>query len=608
MNMNEPPHKGRATESEIARRALKAIGERKLVPTPEVFSEVYFEMAGGRPGAASPAAVLKEVLRDLVRAGRLASAEAVQILEQGNKSDWLAVRDALDKALARRTGATGGSWPHAALTVLRQTDLMHANWTRARKVDAVARVVEAAVDQPDVALDRLLRLVESWGPAIGTLPRPEVAEAPLTQPAPPAGPDDLPVARRYGSDPQQEAALRSATVQAEAWRQVALRAMRVLEHTCGQSAAEKLREYATQHGRDVPAEDADKLLPRFVDVVTVIDREIGEQQKVRIGLQRLLALLCDNMKNLTPEEAWLAGQLEPIRSILAGPLSSLQLAQAEQTLAGVIQQQAGARRSLQDAKLALKEMLASLVERIGSMSSSTGRFVDQVGGYQRELENASDFETLSRVIKGLLADTQIVRSDMQASRAELQSARAQVEAYESRVRELERELTQVSTLVQKDPLTHALNRRGLEDAFRVETARARRYRAPLGLLMIDLDDFKRLNDSLGHAAGDKALVHLAQIMQATLRPTDLVARLGGEEFAVLFPATDLEDTFNAGVRLQRELARRPFSFEAQQVSVAFSGGAAMWREQDTLEQLIKRADELMYQAKRAGKNRVLKES
>jgi diguanylate cyclase len=203
-------------------------------------------------------------------------------------------------------------------------------------------------------------------------------------------------------------------------------------------------------------------------------------------------------------------------------------------------------------------------------------------------------------------DTQIVRADIHASRSELVDAQRKVDAYELRVRELEHELTQVSALVQKDPLTQALNRRGLEEAFRIETARATRYESPLVLAMLDVDDFKKLNDSLGHVAGDRALVHLAQVMRATLRPTDLLARLGGEEFAVLFPATELDEAAQATERLQKELVRSNFAFEGQRAAVSFSAGVASWRRAEVLEELIRRADAALYAAKRAGKNRVSK--
>jgi diguanylate cyclase len=614
MNVNEAA--GRLSQGEIARRALKALAERRMIPTPDTFADVYFEMAGQRPGAGTAVAVIKDLLRDLMRQNRLSSQEAGALMESATRHDWPAVRDALDKVLVRRNGAAGGNWPAMALNLLKQADALHANWTRGRKLDAVSRVIDGAGGDPQIALDRLQRLVESWGPAMATLPKPPLREEerdPLTahtQPLPPDFPGLMPAAQRYAADPEElerlKAQLASAQAQAEGWKQVALRAARVIEHGCaeGSPAQLKLREYVQQHARPLPDTELDKLVPRFVDVIAAIDREQAEEHKVKAGLQRLLALLCDNMKTLSPEEAWLAGQLEPIRALLSGPMQSQQLAEAEARLNQVISQQAGARRSLQEAKLALKEMLATLIERIGTMGSSTGRFYDQVGAYQAELEKATDFETLSRVIQGLLADTQIVRADIQQSREDLMNARRKVEAYEQRVKQLERELMTVSTLVQKDPLTHALNRRGLEEAFRIETARAQRYGTPLSLAIVDLDDFKKLNDSLGHLAGDRALVHLLAVMQAALRPTDVVARIGGEEFAILFSATGIDDAVAASVRVQQELAARPFIHEGAAQVLSFSAGVTAWRASEGLEIVQQRADEAMYRAKRAGKNRV----
>lgn len=619
MNDAPQPRTGSGVnQAEIARRALKTLAERKIIPTPETFADVYYELAGGRPPGASAAAIVKDVLKDLVRSNRIGSQEANAALERAQQRDWAAVREAIDRALERRPGGAAGNWPQTAVALLRQADALHAGWTRARKLEAVMRVVDGAADAPDVALDRLQRLMESWGPALASLPgaRDDLAVAqaqgaadPLAAPTQaPAATPAPPVAVRYGSDPQIEAAAAAARAEADAWRQVALRSMRLLEQSCGEGtpAAGKLRAYVDQHAGAVPADDVGKLVARFTDAVREIDRQIAEEHKIRDGLQRLLALLCDNMKSLTPEEAWLAGQLEPIRALLGGPIRAAALEQAEARLAQIIAQQATARRSLQEAKVALKEMLATLVERIGSMSSSTGRFYEQVGGYQKRLEGATDFETLSAVIKGLLADTQIVRTDIRQSREELVAARKKVETYEARVQQLEKELTQVSALVQKDPLTFALNRRGLEEAFRIETARSSRYGAPLGFVMIDLDDFKKLNDSLGHVAGDRALIHLASLMQATVRPTDFIARLGGEEFALLLPATDVSEAAAAAERLQRELAKRGFQFEGRPWTLAFSAGAVQWRTGESLEEMIHRADRALYEAKRAGKNRVVR--
>ncbi|MFZ5539703.1 MAG: diguanylate cyclase [Pseudomonadota bacterium] len=611
-DMPQPRTGSGINQAEIARRALKTLAERKITPTPETFADVYYELVGARPAGASAVGVIKDVLKDLVRSQRIGSQEAAAVLERAQQQDWTAVRDAIDRALERRPGGAAGNWPHTAVALLRQADALHAGWTRARKLEAVMRVVDGAAEAPDVALERLQRLIESWGPALAPLPgaRDDLAD-PIAVPTASAAPTEMPATAataRHGSDARSEAAAAAARAQADAWRQVALRSMRLLEQSCGEGtpAAAKLRAYAERHTGRLAPEDVDRLVARFTDAVREIDRQIAEEHKIRDGLQRLLALLCDNMKSLTPEEAWLAGQLEPIRALLGGPIRALALEQAEMRLAQIIAQQSTARRSLQEAKFALKEMLATLVERIGSMSSSTGRFYEQIGGYQKRLEGAADFETLSAVIQGLLADTQIVRDEIKHSREELVAARKKVETYEARVQQLEKELMQVSALVQKDPLTFALNRRGLEEAFRIETARAKRYGSALGFVMIDLDDFKKLNDSLGHIAGDRALVHVASLMQATVRPTDFIARLGGEEFALLLPATEVAEAAATAERLQRELAKRGFQFEGRPWTLTFSAGAVQWRNGESLEEMIRRADAALYEAKRSGKNRVVR--
>lgn len=645
MNMNDAPAAGRLSDAEVARRALKLLTERKVVPTPQTFAEACAEVAGTGSGGASAVGVLKDVLRDLVRTARLSSTEVAPLLQAAQANDWHTVRDGIDGALARRPGAAAAGWPQTTLALLRQADQLHSQWTRARKLDAVARVVEAAVEHPDVALDRLTRLMESWGQALAAIPGARDGAEPLLSrsnaggltggpntktgaaalaaalpysaatAAAMTGAPQATVAQsavtRYGSDPDLEASRDRALAEAEAWKQVSMRACQLLATACGPEtpATQKISEYLKAQVRregSGEAETPNRVASRFTDLVPIVERQLGEVQKVRIGLQRLLALLCDNIKTLSPDEVWLAGQLEPIRALLAGPLAASLLEQAEVRLAQIITSQSSARRSLQEAKVALKEMLSTLIERIGSMSSSTGTFYEQVGGYQKELEQATDFETLSRVIKGLLADTAVVRTDIERSRDELSEARRKVDTYEARVAELERELTQVSSLVQKDPLTFALNRRGLEEAFRIETARAARYKAPLSMVIIDLDDFKKLNDTLGHIAGDRALVHLATTLQSTLRPTDLIARLGGEEFALLLPATDLSEGFDAGERLRKQLAARPFQWESAPRTMTFSAGVAQWREGEAIDDFIQRADAAMYQAKRSGKNRVAK--
>lgn len=174
---------------------------------------------------------------------------------------------------------------------------------------------------------------------------------------------------------------------------------------------------------------------------------------------------------------------------------------------------------------------------------------------------------------------------------------------EARITELENELRQLTAISHSDPLTGALNRRGIAEAFARETARAVRQGAPLTLAVLDLDDFKRVNDRYGHCAGDAALIRLTEIATRSLRPTDAWGRLGGEEFLVLMPDADLASAHRALSRLLSTLSRSPLPDNG--ICLSFSSGIAQHRAGETLEQLVGRADLIAYQAKRAGKARVL---
>src|SRR5439155_18762028 len=136
-----------------------------------------------------------------------------------------------------------------------------------------------------------------------------------------------------------------------------------------------------------------------------------------------------------------------------------------------------------------------------------------------------------------------------------------------RVDELEGEMRRLSEEVSTDQLTQVANRRGLLQAFETERARLERGGGDLAIGLLDIDNFKRLNDELGHGAGDEALRSLAARVSATLRPTDRVARYGGEEFVVLLPETPVAEGQQILTRLQRSLTGGLFLHERMQVLV-----------------------------------------
>ncbi|MBO3701430.1 MAG: GGDEF domain-containing protein, partial [Candidatus Accumulibacter sp.] len=174
---------------------------------------------------------------------------------------------------------------------------------------------------------------------------------------------------------------------------------------------------------------------------------------------------------------------------------------------------------------------------------------------------------------------------------------------EARIAELEGALSEARQAAFTGALTGALNRRGFDEAYKRELARSRRNGSQLAIALIDVDDFKRLNDTLGHHMGDETLVHLVKSLRAALRPSDILCRFGGEEFVLLLPETALDEAVAAISRFQRQFAASAVPGCA--LAVTFSAGVVVRQNSESLEDVILRADAATYAAKRAGKNCVI---
>jgi diguanylate cyclase (GGDEF)-like protein len=156
-----------------------------------------------------------------------------------------------------------------------------------------------------------------------------------------------------------------------------------------------------------------------------------------------------------------------------------------------------------------------------------------------------------------------------------------------------------------DGLTQIHNKRYLYEALERELIRGRRHSRNLAVLMFDIDHFKRINDLHGHLAGDFVLKEIARIVQSRIRRDEVFARYGGEEFCIILPETMLEGAVELGERLRQQVADHTFVFQQDKIKVTISIGAAILIEEDrNAGELLKRADERLYQAKNSGRNRV----
>jgi diguanylate cyclase (GGDEF)-like protein len=158
-----------------------------------------------------------------------------------------------------------------------------------------------------------------------------------------------------------------------------------------------------------------------------------------------------------------------------------------------------------------------------------------------------------------------------------------------------------------DALTEIHNKRYLMEFLDRELARSARYKRPLSLILFDIDLFKGINDELGHLGGDFTLRELATCVRAVIRKEELFARYGGEEFVVVLPETSLEGAVTLGERIREIVSGHVFQFEGKKVRVTVSLGVMLTQGEERLTpgELIRQADEKLYQAKRAGRNRVV---
>lgn len=330
-----------------------------------------------------------------------------------------------------------------------------------------------------------------------------------------------------------------------------------------------------------------------------------DQAETKATLLKLLHLIIQNIGELSLDDRWLKGQIDALLTAATPPLTLRRLDEVERRLKDVMFKQTEAKGRALEAQEQMRQMLALFIGRLSQMTQSSSAYYGKIEEAAKLLEQAQTLEEIAPVLTDVMRATRSMTNDAQSSRDELRVMREKTQQTEAEIAKLHQELDRVSALARHDTLTGALNRKGLDEALEREVSNVRRKDTPLCLALLDIDNFKALNDSKGHEVGDAALAHLATVARECMRPQDTLARYGGEEFVILLPDTALDSGIEAMTRLQRELTRRLFLSGAEKILITFSAGVAQLAPDETGVGAIRRADQAMYLAKRAGKNRVL---
>lgn len=578
------------TPADIAKETFRRLAMRRIAPTPDAYQKTYNEIAGiqGRLPAekvlADFSARLTEGSRDLVGLG----AQLANALE---RRDWQNCSEHLSQLIDRHLKRPAGAVAEKSAPT---TALLPPNEKTDGKQKSELRSSSEISETPFEQQIGHSQADEQKPPTK------QSASVTNTLTSSSAAPRDqiLDSNKPSINDLQMARIARGMLV-----RTLTLAVSPLVQEVPGLS--EEVEALADAIGATREKDELAALDPRLKDLCYKVEMKSGDLGEEREMLLRLFKLLVENIGELVEDDSWLSGQMSHVQNILSDQISYATLLDATRSLKEVIYKQSMLKHSLADAKEQVKGMMITVADRLGEVATSTGTFQKKMEGYVQTIGTAKGIPELHRVMDSMIQDTRIAHIEAVRTHDDMVNARKEVQAAESRIQELESQLVQMSELAYEDQLTGSLNRRGLDEVLEREVARSVRRKSPLCISMVDLDNFKKLNDTYGHDTGDGALVHLVRVVKDTLRTMDIIARFGGEEFMIVLPDTALEDAVNTVTRVQRELTKSIFMNNNERLLITFSAGVALHEEGEDTAAMIKRADEAMYKAKKSGKNRVV---
>ena len=587
--------------TDLARETFKRLVAQRIAPTPENYQRIYNEISGIAaaeiPGADK---ALRKALQALVKKNPAFSKAAEQLNKAITEQDWNALESGFLGLLAQQ-GGEDISWAELIRDLLKQWELKQSGLSVARKKEGLERVLINFAADSATLYKKLHALVGAWAknPTQAGLAMDEgVTATEDAKATPPTTDVKALVATADDLTKENFKSLRDMLAQT-------LETGIVPRLTQFPELAEEANQLALTVRAVDGAAGLDKLSKTLKQFWVKLELRGETDAVIMDGLLKLLKLLVDNISELTLDDQWLHGQIAVVQEIISHPLNPRVIYDAERSFKEVIYKQGALKQGLNEAKATLKSMVTTFIDRLGEMSASTSEYHKKIENYSEQISKTEDINQLNRILGNLMSDTKGMQVDMQRSRDELEEAHKRVQESERKIKELEEDLDRATTLVHEDFLTGTLNRRGMDEAFEREFARAERTNTPLCVALLDIDHFKRINDTYGHDIGDEALVHLVHVVKETVRPTDVIARFGGEEFVIILPETGVKEGVKTMTRLQRELTKKFFLHKNEKLLITFSAGIAQRLPEESAYAIITRADQALYKAKAAGRNRVV---
>lgn len=596
------------TPLELARQTLMQLSKSQSPPTPENYHRVYDEIAGVKSfdGQVALSKVLDKVLTDLGKDKPKYLGAAQKITNSIKKQDAANLESQIRSLFP--IGADDGdgvNWATLLRYLLKQLDANHTGITLTRKKEGLNRVIINFANDPNQLGQKIQALAASWGEgqAMHTSEEdsPEVATD-IVEPI--GGQVQVNSFAINQAVPVDDAQLKLAI----GWRDLLIRTITLVvlpQFADTPPAASRIQALIKRAEQASTIEELNALSETLKSTLLRAEMQTDSQQRMQESLVQMLRLLVASMGELTVEDKWLHGQIAIVQDIISKPLNQDAVYSAESSLKELIFKQASIKPGLIEAKEALKGMISTFISGLADITESTGTYQSKISDYQSQIAATEDIAQLNVILQSLVVDIHTMNSDAQHSQAAFLVTQKKVEEAEKQINELTTKLDYISEVAHEDFLTGALNRRGMDEAIEREFSRADRHNTPLSLAMMDIDHFKKINDTMGHSTGDVALAHLAKVVKSVLRSTDVLARYGGEEFVVLLPGSKQSDAVNVIAGVQRDLTKNFFMHNSERVLITFSAGVAERQKGEGIDAVLPRADAALYIAKQTGRNRVV---
>ncbi|MCV2351855.1 GGDEF domain-containing protein [Paucibacter sp. Y2R2-4] len=631
-----------APAAQIAKAALLRLAQAQLEPTPENYARAYAVESGSEAAPSSLADGPQNLINKLTNLGVGSNQARMDLQVCVRESRWDdAVRQVEQLQQTEGPAAQAEALAQVLERLVRGLERGGRQWTLARKKDGLQRVLENNRSDAKRMLKRMQQLVSSWDS--------DVADANISTSDDDSGAssgsptqfmmeeeeDDFPDSRNEqdsaepllnlapmpaGARPQDFAPSTAASTHSN-WPQIGTSLHGTVQHALQSKegyAAELMDELNAAQKELLGAGATPERAAQMEALCLRARHMLDHRQHMFDELGQLCRELSASLVDLAEDDSWARGQCEAMNNTLEQGLSGRGVRSVTEMLGGTRERQRALREERSRARDSLKSLIHQMLAELGELGQHTDRFQNNVGRYAEVIEKADSLESLAGVVREMVEESRSVQTLVRQTQERLTLENERASSMSQRVEELEGELRRLSNEVQTDQLTQIANRRGLLAAFAVEQAKIEREAGEsttgddaaevpaskrIALALLDIDNFKRLNDSLGHGAGDQALKSLAERVSKELRPGDLVARYGGEEFVLMLPATPLDEAQAVLQRLQRALSTSLFLHEGKDVFITFSAGVTHFRPGETLEAALDRADVALYEAKHTGKNR-----